>query len=197
MSKQNTTNTCPSSMMPRTLMQDSARTTAEGDRLSERARHHPYNAASVLAFLFGFCLTECPPVAFAHENERPPSEYSAAACYGLVQDAGRGIAWARWEKGLSLEKTRSTPFRADTPTWVIDLVQGWIADAYQWRATDEQVRQWAAELGSVDNMPSAEALSVHETIAVWLRRIARLCNERGVHARASTNLIDSEARLEQ
>jgi len=79
---------------------------------------------------------------------------------------------------------------------VIDLVQGWIADAYQWRATDEQVRQWAAELGSVDNIPSAEALSVHETIAVWLRRIARSCNERD-HARASANLVDSEVRREQ
>jgi hypothetical protein len=102
--------------------------------------------------------------------------FSPVACYQLVQDAGRMIAWARWEQGFSLEKTRSSEFRADTPDWMIALVQGWISDAYQWRATDEQIHQWAAELGNVDNLPRAEQLSADQSIAIWLRRIARQCN---------------------
>ncbi len=61
----------------------------------------------------------------------------------------------------------------------------------------ELIRQWAAELGSVDDLPSAEGLSVHETIAIWMRRIARRCGERDAHAGASAHLISDEARLEQ
>ena len=95
-------------------MQAPRRTTAVRERSKERARHHPYNGAMVLAFLLGFCLAQCAPVAFAHMNEPPPPDYTAAACYGLVQNAGRAIAWARWEKSLSLEKTRSAPLRAGT-----------------------------------------------------------------------------------
>jgi hypothetical protein len=197
MSQQGTTNSVPSGMTSRTLAQAPVRTTAVRERFAERARHHPYNAAMVLAFLFGFCLAQCAPVAFAHTNEPPPPDYSAAACYGLVQNAGRAIAWARWEKGLSLEKTRSAPFRANTPNWVIDLVKGWIDDAYQWRATDQQIRQWAAELGSVDDLPSAEALSVHEKIAIWMRRIGRQCDGQDVHAGTAAKLTGADISLEQ
>jgi len=101
-----------------------------------------------------------------------------AVCYELVQDAGRMIAWARWEQGFSLEKTRSAPFPANTPPWMIALVQDWITDAYQWQATDEQILQWASELGNTDDLPHAAQLSRHETIAIWMRHIARQCNAR-------------------
>jgi len=94
-------------------------------------------------------------------------------CYELVQDAGRMIAWARWEQGFSLEKTRAAPFPANTPPWMVALVQDWITDAYQWQATDEQILQWASELGNVDDLPHAAQLSRHETIAIWMRHIAR------------------------
>lgn len=197
MSQQSTTNGVPSRMMPTTPMQASPRITAVRERSKERARHHPYNGAMVLAFLWGLCLAQCAPVAFAHMNEPPPPDYTAAACYGLVQNAGRAIAWARWEKGLSLEKTRSAPFRASTPGWVIDLVNGWIDDAYQWRATDQQIRQWGAELGSVDDLPSAEALSVHEKIAIWMRRIGRQCDGRDVHPGTSARLTGGDISFEQ
>ena len=120
------------------------------------------------------------------DPERDPrgmsQQFSTAACYGLVQDAGRMIAWARWERHFSLEKARSGGFRDDTPGWAIDLVGGWITDAYQWQVTDEQVFEWAAELGSVDHLPRADRLTVHETIAIWMRRIARQCNGHAPHA---------------
>jgi len=125
--------------------------------------------------------------AFAHGYESPVTEFSVAACYGLVQAAGRPIAWARWEKHLSLDKTRSAPFRANTPDWVIDLVKGWIDDAYQWRVTDAQIRQWAAELGSEEDLPSADALSVHQTIAIWMRRLGRQCEERDAQVGPTAN----------
>ena len=178
-------------------MQAPRRTTAVRERSKERARHHLYKGAMALAFLLGFCFAPCAPVAFAHMNEPPPPDYTAAACYGLVQNTGRAIAWARWEKGLSLEKTRSASFRAGTPGWVIDLVNGWIDDAYQWRVTDQQIRQWGAELGSVDDLPSAEALSVHEKIAIWMRRIGRQCDERDVHASTSAKLTGGNISFEQ
>jgi hypothetical protein len=104
--------------------------------------------------------------------------FNPVMCYELVQDAGRMIAWARWEQGFSLEKTRSAPFPPDTPIWMLTLVQDWITDAYQWQVTDEQILQWAAELGSTDNLPRATQLSSHETIAIWMRRIARQCSAR-------------------
>ena len=101
-----------------------------------------------------------------------------AVCHELVQDAGRMIAWARWEQGFSLEKTRSAPFPPNTPSWKLALVQDWITDAYQWQATDEQILQWAAELGNVEDLPRATQLNRHELIAIWLRRIARQCTAR-------------------
>ena len=112
---------------------------------------------------------------------QPPAQAQALtslACYELVQDAGRMIAWARWEQGFSLEKTRAAPFPPNTPPWMVALVQEWITDAYQWQATDEQILQWAAELGNVDDLPHAADLSKHETIAIWMRRIARQCTGR-------------------
>jgi len=124
-----------------------------------------------------------------------PQEFNPAACYGLVQDAGRQIAWARWERGFSVEKTRSAVLRDGTPEWAADLEQDWIGDAYEWHASDEQIRQWAAELGSVDNLPSAEELSVHEAIAIWMRRIGRQCSERAAHATASVNATGNEVRF--
>jgi hypothetical protein len=103
-----------------------------------------------------------------------------AVCHELVQDAGRMVAWARWEQGFSLEKTRSAPFPPNTPPWMVALVQDWITDAYQWQATDEQILQWASELGNVEDLPHAAQLSRHETIAIWMRRIARQCTARSV-----------------
>jgi hypothetical protein len=61
-----------------------------------------------------------------------------------------------------------------------DLVQEWITDAYQWQATDDQILQWASELGNVQDLPHADRLNVHETTAIWLRRIARQCQARRV-----------------
>ena len=171
-------------MLPRTLRLALLQTTAERGRLSQRARPMTGHAGIALVLLLGTALTQFPRAAFADGYTPPPAEFSAMACYGLVDAAGRSIAWARWEKHLSLEKTRSAPFRANTPAWGIDLVGGWIEDAYQWRATDTQIRQWASELGSVDDLPSADALSVHQTIAIWMRRIARQCKEQDIRAAA-------------
>jgi hypothetical protein len=121
---------------------------------------------------------ELPPTMLAAQPPAQAQALTAIACYELVQDAGRMIAWARWEQGFSLEKTRSAPFPPNTPPWMVALVQEWITDAYQWQATDEQVLQWAAELGSVENLPHAADLNKHETIAIWMRRIARQCTAR-------------------
>ena len=124
----------------------------------------------------------CYFVLLAPAKADPMPEHAGAftrgMCYELVQDAGRMIAWARWERGFSLEQARSAPFPSDTPPWMLTLVQDWITDAYQWQVTDEQVLQWAAELGNTDNLPPAAQLSSHETIAIWIRRIARQCSAR-------------------
>lgn len=104
--------------------------------------------------------------------------FNPVMCHELVQDAGRMIAWARWEQGFSLEQVQAAPFPPNTPPWMLALVHDWIADAYQWQATDEQVYQWAAELGNTDNLPGAAQLNPHETIAIWMRRIARQCSGR-------------------
>jgi len=149
--------------------------------------------------LFGLLLltigVQLPRAASAHGYNGASPQFSAAACQQLVQDAGRPIAWARWEKGLSLEKTRSAKLRDSMPGWVGQLVQEWIADAYQWRANDEQIRQCAAQLGSVEDLPSAARLSVHETIGIWVRRIARQC-DRDMLVKAA-NRIREEVGLEQ
>jgi hypothetical protein len=95
----------------------------------------------------------------------------------MVQSAGRMIAWARWEQGLAIEQARSRSQRGDASRSQAELIEVWVNDAYQWRASDEQVREWASELGSVERAPHADQLSIHETIAIWMRRIARRCGE--------------------
>ena len=150
-------------------------------RPSARPTHHTALCWGLTLLLCAFVV----PLAQADPARDPrgmPNQFSTAACYELVQDAGRMIAWARWERRFPLEKARSGGFRDDTPAWAIDLVGGWIADAYQWQVTDEQVFEWAAELGSVENLPHADRLTVHETIAIWMRRIARQCNGHSPHA---------------
>ena len=177
--------------------QASTQTLASREFFSQLPAFATINRGIVLTLLLGACFTHLPRGASAHEYAPPVGEFNTVACYGLVGEAGRAIAWARWEKRLPLEKTRSAPFRANTPAWVVDLVQGWVDDAYAWRASDEQIQQWATELGSVDSLPSADALSVHETIAIWMRRIGRQCNERNVHAAASAQLIDADISARQ
>src|SRR5262249_23810904 len=103
--------------------------------------------------------------------------FTPAACYDLVRSAGRMIAWARWEGTVAAGEARPSSFRAGTPAWAIQLVHGWIDDAYQWRESDDQIREWAAELGSVEDLPRADELSRHETIAIWMRRIGRQCTD--------------------
>jgi hypothetical protein len=95
----------------------------------------------------------------------------------MVQSSGRAIAWARWEQDLPIEQARSRSQRDDASRSQADLVDSWVSDAYRWHATDEQVHEWASELGSADNVPHAEQLNAHEIIAIWLRRIARRCGE--------------------
>lgn len=132
--------------------------------------------AWALVILLYFFLVPRVHAQSAQEHERAPANFSSIACYQLVQDVGRMIAWARWEEGFSLEKTRSAPFREGTPVWIVDMVNGWITDAYQWQPTDEQVLQWATELGDARNLPHAAQLDVHQTIAIWMRRIGRQCS---------------------
>ena len=154
-----------------------------------------HSTGAILALWLCALMAQAPRPAAAHGQHGVPQEFNPAACYGLVQDAGRHIAWARWEKGFSVEKTRLEVLREEGPSWASDLETDWIADAYEWHASDEQIRQWAAELGSVDNLPSAEELSVHEAIAIWMRRIGRHCSERAAHAAASANATGNEVRF--
>jgi len=137
-------------------------------------------AAWGLVLLLYFLMMSPAKADAARADDRMPRQFTTLGCYQLVQDAGRMIAWARWERGFALEKTRSAPFPSNTPPWMLDLVQEWITDAYQWRATDDQVLQWASELGNVQNLPHADQLNVHEITAIWLRRIARQCQARRV-----------------
>jgi hypothetical protein len=131
-----------------------------------------------LVLLFYFVMMAPARADPLRQDDQAHYQFSPTVCYELVQDAGRMIAWARWEQGFSLEKTRSAPFPANTPPWMIALVQDWITDAYQWQATDEQILQWASELGNVEDLPHPAQLSRHETIAIWMRHIARQCAAR-------------------
>ena len=101
-------------------------------------------------------------VARSHDGT-PPPEFNAV-CYQLVQEAGPdrlGTLGERFHGG----KNRSAKFRDDTPGMGGRPGAGWIADAYQWRASDEQIRQWAASWFS--RRPAKRGgLSVHEAIAV-------------------------------
>ena len=140
---------------------------------------HPHIRDAFLLWalvLLLYLLMAGPAQADSMETDRPTGHrFTTGACNQLVQDAGRMIAWARWEQGYSLEKTRAAQFPAETPNWMIDLVQAWITDAYEWQVTDDQILQWAAELGWVQDLPRVSQLNRHETIAIWLRRIARGC----------------------
>lgn len=151
--------------------------------LREHVRLRPILTAGAvwgLVLLLYFLMLSPAQAEAARTRDDLPRDFTTVGCYQLVQDAGRMIAWARWEQGFTLEKTRSAPFPPDTPVWMLDLVQEWIADAYQWEATDDQILQWATELGNVRDLPHADRLSVHETTAIWLRRIARQCQARKV-----------------
>lgn len=144
------------------------------DRTTTRGRRRfPRTASLVL----GVAIL-APRLAIA-DAELPalPDTYSQSVCRALVMDAGRMIAWARWERNLTLERVRSEPVREGTPGWVVQLVQSWMTDAYQWQPTNEQIHLWAAELGSTKFLPRVEQLTKHETIAIWMRRIARGCPE--------------------
>lgn len=117
------------------------------------------------------------PVSSSQQAPTPP-EFDRVACYQLAQREGRLIARARWEDRVPLETTRAVEFGAETPHWVVELVQQWIGDAYTWRISDENIREWAQELGNVDRLPSASSLSVHESIAIWMRRISKQCDHK-------------------
>lgn len=148
-----------------------------------RATHRTGSALG-LALLFAvFSMAR----AEAHDESPDYSSlrvFSRPGCYQLVQDAGRMIAWARWEHRLARADLQAMKLEEDTPTWIVTLVHQWIADAYEWRATDEQVYQWAAELGNTERLPRATQLSKHETIAIWMRRIARQCDGPSPYAAA-------------
>src|SRR6267142_301469 len=107
-------------MFPRIRKTQAAtQTMASREHLSKRARPLTSNVGAALVLLLGAWFTHVPRGAFAHEYAPPAGEFNTVACYGLVAEAGRAIAWARWEKQLPLDKTRSAPFRANTPAWVI------------------------------------------------------------------------------
>jgi hypothetical protein len=130
----------------------------------------------LIALMLIACLSATGGRARAQDDGAPPPErVDRLACYAMVQDAGRWVAWARWEQLLPIEVTRSRRPSTGESQVRARLIDAWIDDAYRWRATDEQVREWAAELGSAGGLPHAEELSVHETIAIWLRRVARGC----------------------
>jgi hypothetical protein len=96
-------------------------------------------------------------------------------CYRMVQDAGRWVAWARWEQRMPIDVARLRGPANGAPQARARLIDAWMDDAYRWQPTDEQVREWAEELGSAASVPHANELTVHETIAIWLRRTARAC----------------------
>lgn len=135
-----------------------------------RARH----ALSCSALALACAISG--PAAHADTERRPATPtFDRVACYDLVRHEGRRIAWARWEQGYSLERTRAGQFSEGTPAWMVRMLDNWISDAYSWQVTDAQIREWAAELGNTANLPRAADLSRHETIAIWMRRIARQC----------------------
>lgn len=151
-------------------------------------------AVRTICLLFLACMFAAPADAGSGRgHDRQPQEFNLVACYQMVQHEGRMIAWARWEEGFSLEKTRSGGFRDGTPMWMVNMIHDWIADAYQWQVTDEQIRQWAEELGDTEGLPSATRLTTHETIAIWMRRLARHCDNRQAQLRTEEPTV---ARLQ-
>jgi hypothetical protein len=122
-------------------------------------------------------------------REPTPEVFNVVACYRVAQHEGRMVAWARWEKRFPLEKIRSVEFEAGTPTWVIDRIQAWILDAYTWQVTDDQVQQWATELGNTEDLPRANGLTIHQKIAIWMRRISRQCDDQQARVSAPEAVV--------
>lgn len=138
---------------------------------SKRRNRAAVAAAAVLS------LAALSPSAYADpEPEALPGAFTRPACYGVAYREGRMIAWARWEQKYPLAKLRQVGFAEGTPAWAMELVNGWVEDAYVWKATDDQIRRWAQELGDTSFLPSPDKLSVHETIAIWMRRLAMDCD---------------------
>jgi hypothetical protein len=144
-----------------------ALTCSTGSMPAQRMQCH--GACAAVALLTFVALM---PVAGAapgtSDQMEPPVVFDAAACYQLVNETGRKIAWARWE-ARAPESNVVARFDDDTPEWIVELTQRWIEDAYHWQASDDQPR-------SSDGAGAAE-LTTRETIVLWLRRIARQCNE--------------------
>ena len=146
------------------------------DRITTRRRRRLLRTAGLVLSV----ALLSPGLATADPEAPPlPPRYNQSVCHALVMDAGRMIAWARWEQRLSLERVLTSPTRAGTPDWVAQLVQVWMTDAYRWQPTSAQIHQWGEELGSTKSLPRVDQLTKHETIAIWLRRIARGCLAQG------------------
>lgn len=126
-----------------------------------------------------------------------PGQFTRPACYGVAYREGRMIAWARWEQKYPLAKMRQIGVAEGTPAWAMELVNTWVEDAYVWKATDEQIKRWAQELGDTSFLPRADKLSVHETIAIWMRRLATDCDAHadGRQAEAAPAVIAQDASL--
>lgn len=131
--------------------------------------------AGLLTLMFLAVLIPTVRAAPEQDDDGVPEVFDTAACYQLVQDTGRMIAWARWELGAPEDRV-VVRFDEDTPEWIVDLTNRWIADAYHWEVTEDQVQQWANDLGDGTSSRTNE-LSAPQTIAIWLRRIARQCHE--------------------
>lgn len=162
---------------------------------SKRRSRAARSAAIVLSFV---ALGAVSPSANADpEPAALPGEFTRPACYGVAYREGRMIAWARWEQKYSLAKLRQIGFAEGTPAWAMELVNAWVEDAYVWKATDEQIQRWAQELGDASFLPKADKLSVHETIAIWMRRLALDCDAHasGQQARAAQSVIAQEASM--
>jgi len=138
----------------------------------------PCSTLGLVTCALAALLCSTPAAAQSPNPYQLPDRFDRTVCYWIAQNVGRTIAWARWEQDYTEAKTRAAALGQGTPDWVIALVSDWIGDAYAWRATDEQVRTWAEELGNVEDIPAAASLSRYETIAVWMRRIGRDCDAR-------------------
>ena len=156
-----------------------------------RLRYRGVGKAPMWAALLLLCAFTVPSAqADPGEGREPtPQTFNVVACYRVAQNEGRMVAWARWEKRFPVEKLRSVEFGAGTPTWVVDRIQAWILDAYTWQVTDDQVQQWAMELGNTEDLPRANGLTVHQTIAIWMRRISRQCDDQQARVSAPEAVV--------
>lgn len=148
-------------------------------------------AAALVAALGGAGLS---PARADPEPQVLPDTFTRGACYSVAYREGRMIAWGRWEQKYPLAKMRDAGFAEGTPSWVMQMVNAWVEDAYVWKVTDDQVLLWAKELGDTSHLPAAEKLTVHETIAIWMRRLARDCDAHadGQQTRAAGPVVARE-----